>query len=192
MITFDRNTHTYRCDGVRVPSVTQILKWLYPNKYAGVPEETLNAAAEFGNRMHEWIEAYATDGTKKRGQTDYMKLSTTQVVELICNHQFQAESCEQIVSWKNRFAGTYDMVGLMEADSALVDIKCTAQLDEDYLSWQLGMYKIALQEEGKKISKCYCLWVPKGGLAKFVEILPKTEEEIDWLVFRYEQEHYSE
>lgn len=191
MIRFDKGTHSYSIDGQCVPSVTQILKWLYPNKYAGVPEAVLNQAAEFGNRMHEWIEAYATDGVKKR-QTDYMKLSTSQVVELICNHQFRAESCEQMIHWDTRYCGTYDMYGKMEDEPALVDIKCTERLDTEYLEWQLGMYKLALESDGKPVNKCYCLWVPKCSLAKFVEIKPKLADEIDWLVFRYEQEHYSD
>ena len=190
MIQFDRDTHTYTDEGVRVPSVTQILAWLYPSKYAGIPEEVLNDAAEYGNRIHEWVEHFVMTGRKKR-QTDYMRLSTYQAVEMINARDIQIESVEKIVSGKG-YAGTYDMYGSVEGKSAVIDIKTTAKLDEEYLAWQLGMYSKALRESGLPVEEHYCLWLPKSALAQFVRILPKTDEEIDWLVFRYEQEHHTD
>lgn len=191
MITFDRDSHTYTNEsGVRIPSVTQILGWLYPEKYANVPQMILNDAADFGNKIHEWVEEYAMTGKKKRADA-YTKLSTTQAVELICLHDFHAERCEQIISYQNHYAGMFDMYGTMEGIPTLIDIKTTAQMDQAYLEWQLGMYKVALEEEGIPVDQTYCFWLPRGSLAKMIRIEPRSRDDIDWLMYRYETEHYS-
>lgn len=189
MITFDKGTHTYTVDGVRAPSVTQILQFLNPEKYADVPPEVLAAKAEYGNRVHEWIEHYAMTGKKKR-QTDMMKLSTLQAVDLLS--EFKAEKCEEVVTYKGVYCGTYDMYGTIKDQKALIDIKTTSEYDESYLSWQLGMYKIALEEAGEQVDRCMCLWCPKGAVAYLIDVDPKTQYDIDWLLFRYEQEHTAE
>ena len=175
---------------VRIPSVTQILSWLYPNKYSGIPKEVLQDAAEYGNRIHEWVEHFALTGHKKR-QTDYMRLSTYQAVEMIAARDMQIEACEQMIVGDG-YAGTYDMYGTVEGIPSLIDIKTTAKFDEEYLQWQLGMYGKALRENRIPVERCYCLWLPKAALAQFIQVSPKTDDEIDWLVFRYEQEHYSD
>ena len=52
-------------------------------------------------------------------------------------------------------------------------------LDEEYLSWQLSMYELAY---GKKFDKLYAIWLPKGGIAKLVEIKRKNKKEIEKII----------
>ena len=82
---------------------------------------------------------------------------------------------EQIVSYKYLYCGTLDMIGKVQGLNCLLDIKFTAELDKEYLSWQLGMYQLA---KGIKYDKCYCIWLPKRELGQLVEIIPKTKKEI--------------
>ena len=184
MIQFDKNRHAYTVDGVPVPSVTTIISMLFPNKYADVPADVLKKAADYGNRMHEWVEHYAMTGKRKR-QTELMKLSTVQVEKILQEEDVKVLSCEQIVS-EGSYCGMYDMYGTVNGKTALIDIKTTEKMDTEYLEWQLGMYAVTFDEMPEK---CYCLWIPKGEVARLIEIKPKTKEEIEWLVFRYEQEH---
>ena len=67
------------------------------------------------------------------------------------------------------------MTGMVLGKHCLLDIKFTAELDKEYLSWQLGMYQLA---KGIIYDKCYCIWLPKKELGQLVEIVPKTKEEI--------------
>ena len=185
MIQFDKGTHTYTIDGVRTPSVTQILSWLYPRKYADVPPEVLKEKAEYGNRVHEWIENYCLTGKKKR-QSKLMRLSTEQAISLL--EGFDVEACEKAVSFGNKFCGTYDMYGECDGEKVLIDIKTTSEFDEEYLQWQLGMYKLAMEEHGDQVDKCMCLWLPKGKIASLKDVVPKTRYDIEWLLYRYEEE----
>ena len=187
MIRFDKDRHVYTNDGVPVPSVTRIIGMLFPTMYDGIPAEILEKAADYGNRIHEWVETYALTEKRKR-QTGMMKISTKQVEEIFKEHDIKIATCEQIVEGIG-YCGMYDMAGKVDGHTALIDIKTTAEVHTEYLEWQLGMYKAALDE---KPEKCYCLWLPKGGKAELIEIEPKTDEEIEWLVYRYEQEHHVE
>lgn len=184
MITFDSGTHTYELDGVCVPSVTQVVSSLFPNMYSGVPQDVLKAKADYGNKIHQWIEQYALNGVKKR-QSALMRLTTGQVVKLLERERIIIRSIEQIV-YTDKYAGTYDMYGTWRGDETLFDIKTTQVLNKRYLEWQLGMYKAALE---RPVKKCAVLWCPKGDLVQLIEIQPKSQEEIDWVVFKYEQEH---
>jgi len=187
VIRFDADRHAYTVDGVPVPSVTQIIGMLFPKMYEGIPADVLEKAADYGNRMHEWVETYALTGKRKR-QSELMKLSTKQVEHLFLERDIKIHICEQIVS-TGSYCGMYDMFGVVDGETALIDIKTTSELHTEYLEWQLGMYSYAL---GGQVEACYCLWIPKGGLVQLVQIEPKTSDEIDWLVFRYEQEHIIE
>jgi hypothetical protein len=59
VLQFDRATHTYTLDGVKVPSVSQILKPLY--SFDGIPLSVLNAKAALGTRIHRACELLDND-----------------------------------------------------------------------------------------------------------------------------------
>lgn len=59
VLEFQESTHTYTLDGVRVPSVTQILKPMY--SFYGVPDEVLQAKAELGTNVHRACELLDND-----------------------------------------------------------------------------------------------------------------------------------
>jgi hypothetical protein len=55
-------THTYLYDGVVLPSITQLLKVKFGNKYNGIPKETLERASVQGTAVHKAIEDYEQHG----------------------------------------------------------------------------------------------------------------------------------
>lgn len=192
VIEFIEESHQYLIDGIPVPSATTIVSWLVGKDYSAVPDDILNAKADYGNRIHQWVEDYLMHGTEGE-QTKTMELSTKQVKKLIADAGFKAWASEIAVKYKNHFAGTYDILGIIDKDVTLVDIKTTAELDKEYLSWQLGLYKVAILEGGavSDIQRCMCLWIPKKGLAQLVEIIPKTEDEVMEGIAKYEEEHHA-
>ena len=184
MIEFDREKHAYYLDGVPLPSVTEIISG---DKYDDIPTAILKRKADWGNRIHDWGETYALTGVRKH-QSEMMKLSTDQAKRIIDRERIIIHSTEQIV-YTDKYAGTYDMYGTRRGKTILIDIKTTYELDEHYLSLQLGMYKKAMESSGKTVEQCACLWLPKGRFAMLVDVDPASDEEIEWTVFKYEQEH---
>ena len=71
------------------------------------------------------------------------------------------------------------MIAKVGNDICLVDIKTTYEVDEEYLSWQLSMYELAI---GREFDKLYCLWLPKGGVGKLIEVKRKSKEEIEKVI----------
>lgn len=194
MIEFIPETHTYLVDGVIVPSVTQIIRKVSGADYSAVPGAILNAKADYGTAVHEWLQAYF-EGNKLPKISELMKISTDQVPELLKNHKIQSKYTEQVVHYGDRMVGTFDMLANVDGKEALIDHKTTAKYDSDYLEWQCGCYKLCIKETlGIDIEQCYCLWLPKEKRVQLIEVKPKTEVEVKELLNNYEadQKHCAE
>ena len=62
MLEFLEAEHLYLLDGVIIPSVSEILRFVFPDKYKGVPAEVLSKKAEYGTKVHEAIEILEKTG----------------------------------------------------------------------------------------------------------------------------------
>lgn len=146
--------HTYICDGLILPSVTQILKYKFGGKYDGVDRETLNNAAKRGTEVHKAIEDYCKDGT----DSDLVELRNFKFLQ--SKYNFTVEQNEvPVILFKNDepiCAGRLDLILSMVETSdngntrrevkGIGDIKRTSALDKDYLAYQLNIYRIALRQ----------------------------------------------
>lgn len=181
MLEFIENEHLYLVDGILVKSVTQILQLIFPDKYKDVDKKILNKKAEFGTTGHAIIEhldisnSDVVEKTISSIQNKDLEVCIREYVRLCKKFKIEPLEHEKRVSYKYLFAGTLDLIANIDGIESLCDIKFTVELDKEYLSWQLGMYALAL---GKEFKKYYCIWLPKKQLGQLVEIVPKTKEEI--------------
>lgn len=181
MIEFLPDEHIYLCDGQITPSVTQILHQIFPNKYKDIDETILNRAATFGTTGHSIIEKLDINDNHDIARTflciDDEKLKTciSDYLYLCDKHNIEPIEHEKIISYKSLYAGTLDMIAMVNGKRSLIDIKFTYECDEDYLSWQLGMYEMA---SGEKFENHYCLWLPKHKMGELIPIKIKTPREI--------------
>ena len=180
-LEFLESEHIYLKNGILVPSVTQILQLIFPNKYKNVDKIILNKKASFGTEGHSIIEKLdVSDINIAKNQVLGIKDKDLEVcireyLRLVGKHKIEPLEHEKMVSYKYLFCGTLDLIANIEGTRSLCDIKFTAELDKEYLSWQLGMYALALNET---FEKYYCIWLPKKELGQLVEIKPKTKEKI--------------
>ena len=169
VLEYDDEDHIYLCDGVIIPSATQIVRASFPDKYAGIAYNTLQAAAERGTAIHSIVEGYVSYGVcdpltdEWRG---YRFLERT--------YNFRSASAEIPLLYCEGdtpiFAGRADLL-LHEGDkNVLADIKSTATLDKRMLAVQLNLYRIAFEQ-------CYNATVDglrgihlRGKTRKYVEI----------------------
>ena len=137
-------THTYIYDGVVLPSITQILKVKFGNKYNGIPKEIMKIASVLGTAVHKAVENFEQDGIEcdLPELRNYKFLKKTYKFDCIGNEV-------PIVLFRNDEAvacGRLDLV-LQEGEKiGLGDIKRTATLDKNYLAYQLNLYRIAYQQ----------------------------------------------
>ena len=185
MIEFLEEPHIYLVNGVITPSVSQILHFIFPDKYKGVDKRILNRKAEYGTKIHESVEMYENNIltmtldeafciTVQAQELNYIQeASLRQYVKLKNEYQINVLEQEQMIQYKGKYAGRFDMIAKIKNEKSLCDIKTTAELDKEYLSWQLSYYELAM---GKEFKKLYAIWLPKKGLGQVVEIERKPKE----------------
>lgn len=172
-LQFDEETHTYYVDGKPVESVTQILKKLFPNKYADVSPEVLKRASERGTQIHRAIEAFCKgfdDGSDEVKDFKFLRK----------NYGFIPIENELpvIIDFGGKtYGGTIDIVMQMNG-MALADIKTTSTLDKDYLVYQLNLYRIGAEQcYDYKIDSLYGIHI-RNGKRKLVPIPIVSEEQL--------------
>lgn len=174
MIKFDKENHIYTLNGNKVPSVTQILSEVFPNKYSGIPLEILNKKAQYGTELHKYIEIIEKRKPKKPlsyikkyyKPNIYQEESIKQYLKIKEKNNIEVLENEKMVFYKLYYCGTLDMLANVNGKLSIIDIKTTAELDELYVSYQNSLYEMA----NGKVEELYCLWLPKGHLGKLVKV----------------------
>lgn len=186
-IEFIEDTHTYlNEDGIIIPSVSALIRFKFNDQYAGVPEKILKKKAQYGSKVHEYIERFINkeftleELNKKKIDPD-IKIAVEQFEILRKTWAFHIKDTEQIVTYKGKYAGKYD---LRTIDDYIIDIKTTSEIHEEWLRWQLSLYQMAA---GIKKDFGFCLWLPKGKMGKCVQINTFPEEECVQLIKDYEK-----
>ena len=136
--------HTYLVDGVIVPSVTQILKWKFNNKYDFVSPAVLKRAAERGTATHKAIEDYCKSGI----EDDSMELKNFKFLQKHYKFEVLENEIPVIIFLHDEplCAGRLDMVLKIGDEIGGADIKRTTILDKEYLAYQLNMYRIGYKQ----------------------------------------------
>ena len=170
-VVFDESEHTYMLGDRQLFGITGMLsRQLFANKYSGIPQRVLEAAAERGTRIHKDCEAYDNGGTPETQEGEnYARLRKDYMV--VAN--------EYTVSDNEYFASNIDCVWCDGNEVILADIKTTSHLDEDYISWQLSIYAylFELQNPDLKVSRLYAVWL-RGDIAKLVEVARKDDDAV--------------
>ena len=177
--------HQYLVDGVLVPSITQMLKFKFKNKYARVDGATLKRASEKGTEVHNAIEQYCKTGK----ESELKELKNFKFLQRQYNFKV-TENEVPVILFKDDEpigAGRLDIVMEMNEEIGGADIKRTSALDKDYLAYQLNLYRIAYRQ-------CYGIeWEFLRGIhlrddvRKFVHI--PINEQMAWkLVDEYKED----
>ena len=182
-MVFDQEAHTYHLDGVELSGVTTMLKkMLFADKYAGISEEVLAKAAQYGTSVHEGVELFETLGA------DDGSLEVKNYRKLKEMAGFNFEESEYLVSDNKTIASSIDLV-FTDHDGGvwLADIKTTyGGLDKEYLSWQLSVYAYLFERQnpGLKVSGLIGIWLRKDE-CKWDTIQRRQDEEIEQLIYEY-------
>lgn len=136
--------HVYICDGVVVPSITQILKVKFGNKYNRVSGAVLSRAAEKGTAVHSAIEEYCKRGTES-------ELPELRGFKFLMKHyNFTVRNNEvPVILFRDDVpiaAGRLDLVLEIDGKIGGGDIKRTSTFDKEYTAMQLNLYRIAYRQ----------------------------------------------
>ena len=166
-LEFIEDGHIYLCDGIEIPSITQVLKVRFGNKYRNIPKNVLKQASEAGVAVHDAIEQYCKHGT------DSSLPELRNFVFLQKKYGFSAIGNEiPVILFDPEpvAAGRLDMLIEIGGTLGIADIKRTASLDKDYLFYQLNLYRIAYAQSYDRAAKLLrAIWL-RDDIRRFVEI----------------------
>lgn len=151
-VVFEPEHHTYTLNGKQLSGVTAIVKWLFPDTYAGIPEYVLNMAADHGTLIHSKCEL-----------ADSMGIVDEPIVKeyqrIIKDAGLQVALSEYLVSDEKDIASSIDKVF---TDDSLGDIKTTSKVHEANVQVQLSIYAYLYElQTRRKANKLYLIWLPK-------------------------------
>ena len=195
-LEYDDESHTYLCDGLIVPSVTEIIREHLGSKYDGVPDDVLAEAARKGTLLHEVIESAEKSSCAETYElsSDEAEMSDEFASYLRLKKEYgltcEGNEMPLVIYYKGRIvaAGRMDMlVSTPDGRLGIVDFKRTYELDNEYLAYQLTLY-------GKGLSYSYniepafhaCMWL-RGKRGMFVPYDPlkkRVEEMLDGFLVR--------
>lgn len=145
LLEYIDETHTYIYDGVILPSITQILKSKFGNKYNGVSKEVLQKASEKGTEVHQAIEDY-----EKRSIENENCLELRNYKFLKKHYNFNCIDNEVPIvlfhKGKPVSAGRVDLILEDEGKVGIADIKRTSVFDKEYVAYQTNLYRIGYQQ----------------------------------------------
>jgi len=190
LLEYIDETHTYLYDGVILPSITQILKIKFGNKYNGVSKEVLQKASERGTQVHQAIEDY-----EKRNidNPDIKELRNYKFLKSRFGFECLENEIPIVLFLDNKpvCAGRIDLI-LKEKDQVgVADIKRTSVFDKEYVAYQTNLYRIGYQQcYGVEISFLRGLHL-REDVRKYIN-LPINEEMSIKLVKQYLEERNKE
>lgn len=183
IVEYYDDIHEYICDGLILPSITQIIGTKFRHKYDGVPKQLLELASERGTMIHKAIELYC-----KNGYDDSRFHEVRNFKFLEEKYNFKVIDNEvPVILFKDNIpiaCGRLDLVLEYEEKYTIADIKTTSVLDKEYLAYQLNLYRIAYQQcYDKRIEALEGVHL-RQDVRKFIDI-PIKEDMVFKLVDEY-------
>lgn len=159
--------HIYILRGDKLPSVTELCRFLHREVYATAPVWAMEAAAVRGSAVHAAAQALDETGRAEISE-DYLPYIRA----------YSAFLREHVVVWdmietpmyhpQDRYAGTIDRYGTVDGKKALVDIKTTYALQKGLCLAQLNLYRRMLEVREIPVQKQYILHLKKDGSYRLV------------------------
>ena len=173
-LTFEEGTHTYKLNGIEVPSVTTLMKPLSQRVYGDTDPELLARAAARGTAIHQAAENYAEYGIEDidpelSGYFDAFKRWWDKKKPVVLGTECRVYHKEL------GYAGTSDLLCVIDNQITLVDYKSSASVVHMLCMVQLEGYARAWDSHGLKIDRREILHLQSIG--QYTEhVYPKNAE----------------
>ena len=191
LLEYIDESHTYIFNGVILPSITQILKVKFGNKYLGVSNSTLERAANLGTEVHKAIEDYETKGIENielKELRNYVFLKVRNNFKCLKNEV----PIVLFLDDKPVAAGRVDLILEQNGQVGIADIKRTSTFDKEYVAYQTNLYRIGYQQSyGVDITFLRGLHL-RDNTRKYIELPINEEMSLDLVKEYLEKENNNE
>ena len=176
-IDFDETKHEYSVNGVRVPSVSEILAPLSAERYGELNKAMVEQAAARGTAIHEACELidYGHEPEENPEIDGYLKAYTMFLME----HNVDWDIIEGVAAYfrtndeKPLYAGTIDRFGRVDGIPTVVDIKTYSSMSSEAqlsASCQTFLYADALESNRYFVMRRAVLHLRKDGTYRFIDL----------------------
>ena len=178
-LSIDEFTHTYRQNELIITRVTTVMKPLSDDFYRTVDPAVLVKAARRGTAIHNAVENYVQFGINDippsydgyfQAFLEWWSFRKPVVLATEC----------KVYHKILRYAGTADLLCIIDGRVTLVDYKSSAQVNSKLCAVQLEGYDRAFESHGIKIDDRLILHLSRNG--KYVEV-PFQRNTKCWSVF---------
>ena len=136
-LDYDEDAHSYKVDGVKVPSVTRIVDACFPKNLTewavtlGEEEyhRILDEALDIGNYTHEWIESYINE--QPFNATTNPSIKAFLNWEKVKNLEWLSSE-RKIYCDRFKYAGTVDAVAKINGRVCVIDFKTSRKIYKPY------------------------------------------------------------
>jgi hypothetical protein len=139
-IEFDEENHIYKVDGKKVPSVTEILKFLSVDTSENANAYLRELAADRGTRVHEATIIYDYEGYDPDvidyDIEDYIKA----YAEFVRDYRIKGYILTEYQVTNGEYAGTLDRLAYIDGRQTLIDFKTGTTVDPRKEAAQLYAY----------------------------------------------------
>lgn len=161
-LTFDEARHIYRLNGSVIPSVTTLMKPLSDNIYSTVDPEVLDKAARRGTAIHNAVENYTQFGIEDIPPVYAGYFEAFKQWWELRKPVALATEC-RVYHKILRYAGTSDLICIINDRLTLVDYKSSAQVNTKLCAVQLEGYDRAYESHGVKVQDRLILHLSRDG-----------------------------
>ena len=140
-LEYDDKAHSYKVEGVKVPSVTRVVDGCFPKDLThwalsiGQEEydKVISEALEIGNDTHQWIEDYINYGHACIEPEDYISKSVNAFLDWTTEYNPEWVDAERKVYCdKYKYAGTVDAVAKINGRIVVIDFKTSKKIYKPY------------------------------------------------------------
>lgn len=167
LIFFESN-HTYEVDGLKLPSVSEIIRFLSREIYTNATQYQLDHAADRGTRVHRACENIDRYGScEADAEVEPYVLA---YIEFLKKHKpewklIETSMCD--LEWG--FAGTLDRYGIIDGKHVIVDIKSNSSIKPVLVTAQLCGYTRLAMKNNYQVDAIASLHLKKDGKFSYVE-----------------------
>lgn len=168
-LTFYDKGHIYMMDGERLPSVSDLCRFISREVYGDAPAWAMEAAAERGTAVHKATEELDKTGTASIDSDWAGYLEAYR--KFLTEHEVEWELIEY-PDWNEeyRYAGTLDRYGKVDGVQALVDLKTVSKVQKPLYGAGMNLYRMTLERRGRAVDRLLILHLKKDGTYKLVPL----------------------
>lgn len=173
LIFYDEN-HVYEVDGVKVPSVSEIIRFLSREEYGDINQYTLDNAAQRGTAVHKACYEILRHGDC---EVDDNISGYIRAFVLFCReHKAKAIHLEKAFAVDTIYAGTIDFYGEVDGELSIVDYKTASVIKKTLVKAQVNGYRRGSEHNKLKVDKQYCLQLIQDGKYRLYSIAKDDTE----------------